>query len=98
MYERKDYINVYNEVDATIYAYLEDEKVLETFCDPLSTYDIPNNGRRWQLAMYNKSDENKLVCQVSGYSWYYYSDRKNTTLHRYGLYVPKLKLKKYNDG
>ena len=91
--ERKKYVNTYNEVDATIYAYLEGEKQLEAFCDPLSTYDISSNGRRWQLAMYNQSDNSKLVCQLSGYSWFYYNDRRNTTLHRYGLYVPKLKLK-----
>ena len=91
--ERTDHVNTYNEVDATIYAYLEGEKDIETFCDPLYSYDISNNGRRWQLAMYNGSDTNKLVCQLSGYSWYYYADKKNTTLHRYGLYVPKLKLR-----
>lgn len=91
--ERTNYVNTYNEVDATIYAYLENEKTLEDFCDPLLVYDISPNGRRWQLAMYNESDDNKLLCQLSGYSWYYYADRKNTTLHRYGLYVPKLKLK-----
>lgn len=95
--EVNNYINTYNSVDATIYAYPKDAKKLEVFCDPLSTYDISSRGRRWQLAMYT-NDDSFLLGQLSGYSWYngIGSDgvqRENNVAHRYGLYVPKLKLK-----
>ena len=90
--EVKNYINIYNYVDAIIYAYPEHAKKIEVFADPVSTYDISNRGRRWQLAMYTGSSNSSLLSTLSGYSWYY-SKGGNTIKHRYGLYVPKLKLK-----
>ena len=88
--ERKTWINIYNSLDAIIYAYPEGAKKLEVFADPLSSYDKHSNGKRWQLAMYT-NDDNYRKAVLMGYSWWYSLD--NTRLHRYGLYVPKLKLK-----
>lgn len=88
--ERKTYINIYNSLDAIIYAYPEGAKQLEVFADPVSTYDKHSNGKRWQLAMYT-NDDNYRKAVLMGYSWYYAIG--DGRYHRYGLYVPKLKLK-----
>ena len=88
--ERKTYINVYNSLDAIIYAYPEEAKKLEVFVDPVSSYDVSSLGKRWQLAMYTTDDKYRYGT-LMGYSWYNYIG--NGRRHRYGLYVPKLKLK-----